>query len=115
MFQLAMSHIHDEAHNNKHDSDSAVGNIEDGLVALQAFQAYIAQLGATYGTSFTLAEDFQNGTGTLLSAWAHLPNNPRGPSTVYVELQRPTPLDDVERIVDLMRVKAHYTHSRPTD
>lgn len=109
MFQLVMSHIHDEVKAQRFDTDSCVGNIADGLVAIQAFQAYIAKLSESYGIEFTLGDIQPDDTSTVLRAWAPMPEDVHGTATIYVELQKPTPQDDIERIVELMRVKARFT------
>ena len=114
MFQLVMSHIHDEVRNERHDSDSCVPNIADGLVAIQAFQAYIARLSTDYGIEFHLSDTSDSPT-TVIAAWASM-TGPHGDSSIYVELQRPKPQGDVDRILDLMRTKARYTHlQHPAD
>jgi hypothetical protein len=107
MFQITMSHIHDEARSERFDTDSCVSGIEDGLIALQAFQAYIAELRNSYGITFELGDSTDR---VPLRASARMEKNSiHGPATIYVELQRPEPHTDVERIVELMRVKARYT------
>ena len=113
MFQLVMSMIHDESASEKWDSDSVVSNIEDGIVACQAFTRYIERLSRDYGIDFVLSPD--DNEARVLGAWAEL-DGMHGRASIYVELQRPQPHDDVDRILDLMRIKARYTHlQHPAD
>jgi hypothetical protein len=107
MFQLTMSHLHDDPTKQKHDSDSCVPNIEDGLVALSAFQLYLEQLSNSYGVKFDVEVPLE--PNCLLNATAKL-SGMHGTSLIEVTLSNPAPQDDPERIVELMRLKAKYTY-----
>jgi hypothetical protein len=112
MFQLVMSHIHAKPQDDRYDTDSCVGNIEDGLVAIQAFWSYVAKLSADFGIDFVLYDPNVDGAlsnTTVLTAKADFPNS-HGGATIWVELQAPAPQNDVDRILTLMRTKAHYSN-----
>lgn len=107
MFQLTMSHLHDDPTKQKHDSDSSVGHIEDGLVALTAFQRYVEQLSNNYGIKFDIEVPLE--PNCLLNAKATM-SGMRGTSLIEVTLSSPESQDDPERIVELMRLRAKYTY-----
>ena len=107
MFQISMSHIHADSRYERYDTDSSVGHIEDGLVAIEAFQMYLAKLSESYGITFRF-DATDTDERTILRARADM-TDMHGDALIEVELQRPEPQSDPAHIVELMRVKAKYT------
>lgn len=112
MFQIAMSHIHHLSEDERYDTDTSVPNIGDGLVAIQAFWTYLDRLQQDFGIKFELYDPERSGAiddGIVLAARAEFPNS-HGGADIWVELQKPAPNNDVERIMTLLRTRSRYTN-----